>query len=488
MYDTNDPRYSGAMNPLMRMSPQMPATQAMFGEGVAPVAYQNAGPDGQHVFLPNATPYVQPVQYVEPLPGPAIPAQPGQPFAPPPIGGNGGALGIAPEAARPNVPFNPTTVFPPQVEVPPGDLGYAVNPNEYVDLTGQVTETQTGRLMFGVGVNSNAGVIGNIVLDEQNFDIRRVPTSWADVWSGQAFRGAGQRFRIEACTGTQVSRYTVSFTEPYLFDTPISFSASGFYFDRQYRDWFEQRLGGRFGLGYQFPQRPDLSVSAKFRIENVEISNPRTPTPQQLQEVVGNNDVYGFGLGLTHDTRDSPFLPTEGWYAAYEAEYVTGSFNYPRGTAELRKYFTLSQRADGSGRHVLAVGGDLGITGENTPIYDNFFAGGFSTLRGFRFRGASPIVDNVIVGGQVQLLGSVEYMMPITADDALRGVVFCDFGTVEATTHLDKHNLRVAPGFGMRISVPALGPAPIALDFAFPVEDAAGDQRQVFTFFIGLGR
>lgn len=466
---------------------------ALYSTGVAPDGYQAAGPDGRHVYLGN-TSGVVPAQYAQPYP-PAQGTAPlfNGPNLPPPTTQYGIPPNTQPEPIPPgNGQFmNPVDPFPPgqpTVEVNPGPLGYAVNPDGYVDLTGVVTEGQTGRLMFGVGVNSNAGVIGNIVLDEQNFDIRRFPRSWEEIRNGQAWRGAGQRFRLEAAPGSQVSRYTASFTEPYLWDTPVSFSTSAFYFDRYYRDWFEQRVGGKFGLGYQLPSRPDMAISTKFRIEQIDINDPRTPTPQELTDALGVNNLYGFGLGFTHDTRDSPFLPTEGWFAQYEAEYVTGSFDYPRGTIEMRKYFTLAQRADGSGRHVLAVGGDFGLTGPNTPIYDNFFAGGYSTLRGFRFRGASPRVDNVIVGGELQLLGTVEYMMPVTADDSLRAVVFCDFGTVEAGTSIDMHNVRVAPGFGMRISVPALGPAPIALDFAFPIADASGDETQVFTFFIGMGR
>ena len=78
-------------------------------------------------------------------------------------------------------------------------------------------------------------------------------------------------------------------------------------------------------------------------------------------------------------------------------------------------------------------------------------------------------MQNVAVGGQFGMLASAEYMFPITADDMLRGVVFCDTGTVEPTISNWSNNYRVAPGFGLRITVPAMGPAPIALDFAFPV-------------------
>ena len=52
-----------------------------------------------------------------------------------------------------------------------------------------VEETRTGQFMFGVTVNSNAGLIGNITLSERNFDILNPPTSWDDFAIGRAFRG-----------------------------------------------------------------------------------------------------------------------------------------------------------------------------------------------------------------------------------------------------------------------------------------------------------
>ena len=93
-----------------------------------------------------------------------------------------------------------------------------------------------------------------------------------------------------------------------------------------------------------------------------------------------------------------------------------------------------------------------------------------------------------MVGGDFQLLASAEYMFPITADDMVRGVVFCDTGTVEPTINNWSNKYRVAPGFGLRICVPAMGPAPIALDFAFPVAWQPGDQSEMFSFFVGFGR
>jgi outer membrane protein insertion porin family len=70
----------------------------------------------------------------------------------------------------------------------------------------------------------------------------------------------------------------------------------------------------------------------------------------------------------------------------------------------------------------------------------------------------------------------------------VHGVAFVGFGTVEENITIDWGRFRVAPGFGLRLTIPAMGPAPIALNFAFPVADARSDQEQVFCFNIGFNR
>ncbi len=59
-------------------------------------------------------------------------------------------------------------------------------------------------------------------------------------------------------------------------------------------------------------------------------------------------------------------------------------------------------------------------------------------------------------------------MFPITADDAFRGVAFVDFGTVERNIEINRDNFRVAPGLGLRVAIPMLGPAPLAFDLLIP--------------------
>ena len=171
-------------------------------------------------------------------------------------------------------------------------------------------------------------------------------------------------------------------------------------------------------------------------------------------------------------------------------EQVIGDFNYPRGDLDIRKYFLLRQHADGSQRHVLSLMARMALSANNTPIYDRYYLGGFSSLRGWAFRGAAPTdpATGVKLGGDFMLATSLEYLIPITADDTLRAVVFCDNGVVQPTINDWTERYRASVGFGLRITVPAMGPAPIALDFAFPVSKQNGDDTQVFSFFVGFFR
>lgn len=371
-------------------------------------------------------------------------------------------------------PFDPYS-SPPDLP-PPGQA----------DINVIASEAQTGRFMVGAGIDSSNSLVGSIVLHERNFDITRWPGSFGEILDGTAFRGAGQEFRLEALPGSRVSRYIASFREPYLFDTPISFGVSGYYFQRFFVDWDEERLGGRFSLGRAITD--EIAINVSLQLESVTISNPDVPTPPDLAAVVGDNFLGVGRIALSHDTRDSPFMPTEGHFAEIAYEQGFGDFTFPRGTVEGRQYYTIRERPDGTGQQVLGLRALAGVTGSNTPLFDRFFAGGFQTLRGFDYRGASPRVFNVRVGGDFELLASAEYQFPLTADDALRAVFFVDAGTVEESVKITAEDFRVALGAGLRVQIPLMGPAPIALDFAVPVAHADGDDIEIFSFWIGFFR
>jgi outer membrane protein insertion porin family len=169
--------------------------------------------------------------------------------------------------------------------------------------------------------------------------------------------------------------------------------------------------------------------------------------------------------------------------ASANYEQCGGSYVFGKASAEVSKYFTVWQRPDGSGRHVVDVRSQVAWASENTPIYEKYFAGGFQSMRGFEFRGVGPDDGGYKVGGDFLWLNSVEYQIPILANDHLYAVAFVDSGTDERSVEIGTY--RVAAGFGLRVSVPALGPVPIALDFGFPIVKASFDNTQVFSFWIG---
>jgi len=177
------------------------------------------------------------------------------------------------------------------------------NESEYKDLLVQVQETTTGSLLFGVGVNSDAGLNGSIVMNERNFDITRLPTSFDDLIAGNAFRGGGQEFRAEAVQGTQLQRYSVSWREPFLFDSQWSLGTNAFYFTRQYNEYQENRYGGKIPIGRRLNQY--WSFNASVRAENVGVFNVQPWEPEAYTSVEGYNFQVGVRAGLVRDSRDS---------------------------------------------------------------------------------------------------------------------------------------------------------------------------------------
>ncbi len=354
--------------------------------------------------------------------------------------------------------------------------------NPVKDVLVTVQEARTGSLLFGLGVNSDAGLTGSIVLNERNFDLFRPPTSFEDLLSGKAFRGAGQEFRLEAVPGTQLQRYTFNFREPFLFDSPYSLSVGGYYYTRIFDEYTERRLGSRITLGRRLDRF--WTVSGGLRVENVRVENFPFFAPPDFFAVAGDNFLLGLRAGLNRDTRDSFLRPSAGNLLDFSFEQITGDQTYPLVNLEANQYFTTYQRPDGSGKHVLSLRSQLGYAGANAPVFERFYAGGFRSIRGFEFRGIGPEVGGFKVGGDFLFLNSLEYQVPVLANDQFFVVGFLDTGTVER--RVDIKDYRVTAGFGFRFVVPQLGPVPIALDFGFPVRKGPFDDERVFSFFLGI--
>jgi outer membrane protein assembly complex protein YaeT len=368
---------------------------------------------------------------------------------------------------------------PPDIRVVDRDGG------AFKDIVVEVNEANTGSLVFGVGVNSNTGLTGSIVLNERNFDICNPPTSLSDFLNGTAWRGAGQNLRIMAMPGTIMQQYMATFTEPFLFDSLNSFSDSLYYRQMYYNEYYEQREGNRVTFGRQLNRFWNVAIGT--RVENVNVGNVSASEPLAYTSVVGNNFQVGFPITVTRDSRDNLIRPTSGNQFQLSYEELTGEFTFGVLNFLANQYWTTYQRPDGSGRHVLVYRGQFGLASDNTPVYERFFAGGFTTIRGFQWRGVGPNTNGFFTGGDFMLLNSLEYQIPVKANDQIFLVGFVDSGTVSRRiTQFD--NYAVSVGVGIRFTVPMLGPVPIALDLGFPVVSPAGDIQQIFNFWMGFTR
>jgi len=367
---------------------------------------------------------------------------------------------------------------PPAIDVIPRD-----DDSPFKDIRVRVKETRTGMVALTANVNSDAGVSGSVVVNQRNFDISRVPHSFDDLLAGKAFRGGGQEMRIEASPGTQFQRYAITFREPYLFDSRFGLTSSGYYYNRAYAEYNEDRYGGRLSVDYRFTENPYWRATASTRLESVTVKDVPYWAPPAITDDAGQSTVFGIGGGVTRDTRDSYLLPTSGSVLTANIEQVLGDYNFPIGTLEASAFFTLWKRKDGSGKQILAARSQLSVAGSNAPVFERFFAGGFRSIRGFSFRGVGPYENNLNVGGTFAFLNTLEYQLPILANDKLYFVAFVDHGTVEQGVNI--RDYRVSVGAGARIVVPALGPLPIALDFAYPITKSPFDNKQVFSFYVG---
>lgn len=125
--------------------------------------------------------------------------------------------------------------------------------------------------------------------------------------------------------------------------------------------------------------------------------------------------------------------------------------------------------------------------GESTttlPANKRFYAGGGSSIRGYRFQSVGPLgPGNTPLGGRSVFEVSAELRAKIT--DTLGGVIFIDGGNVYDDEVPDlSTNLQWAVGFGGRYFT-AFGP--LRLDFGFPVNgrDGVDDFMQ---FYISIGQ
>lgn len=353
------------------------------------------------------------------------------------------------------------------------------------NLLVEVEETETGMLLFGAGFSSTNALIGNISLEQWNFDWKDKPESWSDFWSGNAFTGGGQYFRIALRPGTVQSEYWLEWQDPWFKQKPQSFGWRLFSFGRDQNTWTESRSG--LGLQYGFRQAldPDSSLMHRLRLESVNVGSVQNDAPSDAVSDRGSHFVLGLRTTFTRDRRDNAFIPTRGYIWRAGAEFVIGSGSYLELRASRKNYRVL--KTDSLGRkHILSWGLTAGVKLGSPKIFERFYAGGAESFRGFEFRGVSPHDNGEPVGGKSLFIGTVEYAVPLYGD-SFQLVWFTDFGSVN-DSYFPLADFRVSAGVGFRFSVPQLGRQPVSLNFAVPLIKQSDDETEFLSFSVILGR
>ena len=113
---------------------------------------------------------------------------------------------------------------------------------EYRDVLVEVKEANTGSVNFGLAVGSDAGVFGEFSIVQRNFDIADLPESLDEWIRGRAFRGGGQQFAMVVRPGNEFFQYSVSITEPSIFETNNALRVGGNFRQRRFERYDEQRV------------------------------------------------------------------------------------------------------------------------------------------------------------------------------------------------------------------------------------------------------
>jgi outer membrane protein insertion porin family len=345
------------------------------------------------------------------------------------------------------------------------------------DAMVNITEGQTGSIILGAGIGSDSGVIGQIAFDQRNFDISDTPDSWNELITGKAFRGAGQRFRISLNPGTVQSSYMVSFTEPYLYDKPVSMEMALMGFERGWESYTEKRIGGR--LGFEKRYIDDWRRGISFRLENVNVADLESDSPDEVVDVKGSNLLAGVRPYIGKDTTDSRFRPTKGYNFDFGYEQVGGDYTFGILSGTQRWYHTLYEDLSEL-KTVLETKIHAGTIFGDAPLFEKFYAGGTSTCRGFEYRGISPRAPNDDPLGSNWLVnGSAEVAVPL-GSETFSWLFFTDAAII------DTGSPRTSVGTGIQIQIPQwFGPVPMRFELAAPITKEEEDDTRIFSFSVG---
>jgi len=322
-----------------------------------------------------------------------------------------------------------------------------------MDVQVNVKELQRNNIQFTAGYSGYEG------------------TFVAFSYSTVNFLGAGETLELTAQQGKLVKNYSFGFTEPYLFDKPMT---AGFnVYDRK-TDY------SSFGLYKQKTKGIDLTLgtrlfgmwraSTTYTIQKLNVSYPAGT----ISSIYGSGVFYESSITpmLWRSTIDSPLTPTHGTQYSlsmkYAGSFLGGEIDLIKPQIELTYYHPLIGR--GPKAHIIGFHTQYqfvkAINNSKIPYWEKFFLGGERSIRGYEVYSIGPIDANGRnLGGEKAFVFNAEYIIPVGGP--LYAIFFYDLGnSVSYGQKLKYKDMYSSLGIEARLFIPALR-VPFRLIFAY---------------------
>lgn len=326
----------------------------------------------------------------------------------------------------------------------------------------QVREMPWLSLTYGLQYNTDTKFEGFAQLDFNNLFGRG--------WNSLLYFRANQR--------QQDARATLRI--PYIFSRKME-SLLSVYYRKDIRDLFiTEEVGASFQQKIMIVRGFDLSwVYRLSRIHDYE-KEPSWPFPYDVRMTSSE-----LSLLLSRDTRDDRFDPKHGTLLtsslSYAPRYLGSDLNYVRSFTQFTVYKSLLPGVVWASCYRLGLASAFG---EVLIPSKRFFAGGGTSIRGFKLDAVGPIDiwTGLPEGGEAMLVTNQELRFPIYK--IFRGVLFLDAGNVYSQlSDFNPGRLRTGAGLGLRIDSP-LGL--VRIDYGFNLKPRFDEPRS--TLFISIGQ
>jgi outer membrane protein insertion porin family len=347
-----------------------------------------------------------------------------------------------------------------------------------VDINVSVNEKPSGSLLAGLGFSQADGLILNASVAQENF------------------AGTGKKVLMALETSKADQQYQVSFTNPYYTIDGIS---RGFNLSYRSTDFDELNTADyktddaiasmNFGLPLSEFNRFNFGIA----LHHIDFESGDFASDEilEFEETEGNKF---FNVELTsswrHDSRDTAIFPRSGAIQSLYAEVsVPGSdLQYYKVSYDHRRYWPLSDEFVVSLAAKVGYGDAYSGT-SRLPFFENFFAGGPASIRGFASRSIGPRdSQGDALGGNVMYAGSAELLFPPPVGefaDTIRMAAFVDFGSVVDSADddiFDPDEFRYSTGLGLSWLSP-LGA--LTVSYAIPFRADGQDEEEQFQFALG---